>query len=259
VHIPVLSSRFLCVLGISLLALFVSGPVHAESQVLTWQLFYGEKSVGSREAKVLYLPSDTGEVRLLQAFTQLAVPMGAGQYKYVQRLGGRFGGARSFASSIEDNALVREVQGYLSEQGEWIVTVVEKGHAKTWSLPGDAIDMTSAEMLDPERAPRTLQSLTTLRVLATETGNVLTGPVEDLGIQERTIANQTVNVHRFKWSPAGGEMMMGYDDAGFLVEYEITVAGKRVRARLQVLPAARTFGGALDGPLTGVQVQEETL
>lgn len=252
--------RIVCILGLwAVVSLLEPSWARAESQTLTYQLFLGDKVVGTRESKILYLPSDRGEVRLLQAYTRLAVPVGPSQYKYVQRLGGRLGGTRSFTSSIEDNSLVREVQAYQADDGQWQVTVVEKGRARNWTLAPEAIDITSAELLDPERALKVFQTATALKVLATETGSILEGPVTDLGTQERVIGGKPANVHRYKWSPEGGEMILGYNDAGFLVEYQVTVAGKRLDARLQALPAERTFGGALEGPLTGNEVAEEPL
>jgi len=244
---------------VAALLVVLTGSAHAESQVFDYQLFSGEKLVGKREAKILYLPAEQGEVRLLQAYTQLSVPVGALSYKYVQRLGGRLGGTRSFASSIEDNSLVREVQGYFSEEGQWVVTVVEKGHARTWNLPAEAIDLTSAEILDPERAERTIGSLTSLRVLATETGDVVTGAVTDLGLQDIPLGGKTVHVHRYRWSPPAGDMVLSYDDSGYLVQYEAIVAGKRLSGRLVQFPEGRTFGGALNGPITNGQVAEEPL
>lgn len=245
--------------ALAALLLLAPAAALAETQTFLYRLKAAEKPVGTRDARIVYVPSETGEVRLLQSFTKFSVPLAGTQYTYVQRLGGRFGGARSFAASIEDNGQVREVQGYLSEAGQWVVTVVEKGQSKTWYLPAEDVDLTSAELMDPDRASRVLQSATTLRVLATETGGILTGPVEDLGLQEQVVGQQAMNVHRFRWSPPGGDMVLSYDDDGYLVSYEVDVVGRRMGARLDAAPPGRTYGGALDSTLTQETVREQEL
>lgn len=243
---------FLLPLGLTLAA-----PASAETRTLTYQLLAENRSMGSREAKLNYLAGERGEIVTLQAWTELGINLGAVTYQYKQRLGGRFGGNRSFSSSMSENGKVREVQGQLDAAGNWDITIVENGGARHWVLPPDAVDITSAELLDTDRVLRTLEQVGTLRVLATESGAVLSGPVETLGLGDVTLGKQKVQVRKFRWSPPEGAMTLSFNQEGILVAYEMTVAGRPVSARLTAAPAPRTFEETFSLPLTGNPVGEE--
>ena len=245
-------------LSAAVLFLFCA-EAHAETRVFTYLLTANGQEIGKRDAEIRYLPSDNGEVRLFQALTEFSIPLTTGSYHFKQRLGGRLGEARSFSSSIDDNGETREVQGYLSPQGEWVVTVVDKRGARTWNLESGAADMTSLEFMDPEQGKRILDSVTNLKVLATETGAILDGPVERLQSQEMVFEGQQVLARRYRWSPPGGSMVFFYDDAGFLLGYEVDLVGRTVGAHLTAPPPQRDYGSALELPLVQQSVQEEDL
>lgn len=234
-------------------------PAYAEDRPLQYRVSRGGDPVGTRKVSLQYLPGEEGEIRLVSAWTEILAPLPGGRYTFEQRLGGRFGGSRSFSSSLRENGRTREVQGHLSPQGEWVVTVVERGGARSWDLPQNAIDLTSLELLDPQRALRTFQDATNLRLLVTETGAVLEGPVTDLGTGELRVGDDTVQVHRFRWEPPAGAMVFAWNDEGILISSALYVGGFSFEARLQELPPPRTFDNAMEAPLVDQEVVEEEL
>ncbi len=241
------------------LALSLSSAAQAEDQSFTYQLTASGRAIGSRDTNIQYLAGTTGEVRLLKAWTSFVLPVAGGTLSYEQRLGARLDGDRSFTSSISLSGQVREVQARVDPEGNWTVTVVELGTAKVWNLESAAVDLTSVELFDRERALNTLQQSAELRVLSAETGAIMKGGVEDLGLQTAVVGPDTVQVQRFRWSPPEGQMLLSYTTEGLLTGYEFLVNDAPVGAQLQALPPPRNYGTAIEGPLTGGAVREEQL
>jgi hypothetical protein len=241
-----------------LLLLAAPAALRAETRGFRYQLLADNRATGTREVKLNYLPGERGEVVTVEAWTDLAFGLGgSATYRFKQRLGGRFGGSRSFTSSVNDNGVVREVQGQVEPTGAWSVIIVEGGQARQWSHPADAIDLNSAELLDPERGLRTIEQVGTLRVLVAETGRILTGPLEPLGTKTVQVGSRSVQVRQFRWSPPEATMVLSYDVEGLLVSYETSVAGRPVAARLNALPAPRSYEETFSLPLDTNPVGEE--
>ncbi len=251
------SGHRVCLLVLTILALW-SRTSSAETRPLTYQLVSSGQVVGTRDIEIRYLPGRTSEVRLIQAWTNFKFTLGPTTYSFRQRLGGRLGGSRSFSSYIDDNGRVREIQGQLSSAGTWTVTIVQDGRARIWHLDARDVDLTSLELLDPRLARRVLEQTDYLRVLATETGAILEGPLQKLGSAQEKIGGQSTTVQRYRWSPPSGEMTLSYSSDGFLVSYDVSIAGHLLSANLNALPPPRTYGD-LEQPILGEVVVEEPL
>ncbi len=246
--------------ALSVLILALAPPAAlADGQPLSYQLLCQDRAVGSRDVQIKYLPTATGELRLLEAFTSFLLPIPKGTFRYEQRLGARFGGDRSFVASMSTQGEVREVQARQELDGTWAISVASAAGAHSEQLPSEAIDLVSSELFDSERALRTLQSAATLRVLSAETGAILEGPVQDLGPSTMTVGPEEIEVQRFQFRPPEGTMTLAYSNEGWLVAYDYQVMGLMVGARLQKLPPARTFDTVLDTPITTGTIQEERL
>ena len=231
----------------------------AEDQPLTYRLLSDDRPVGSREASLTYLPGPNGEIRMLKAWTTLVLPLAREAMQVKQRLGARLGGDRSFSVSLSTNGAVREIQGRQELDGSWTLSLADADGAKTWNLASDAVDLSSPELMDPERALATLRACDHLRLLSAETGGILEGPVEALPPTTLPVADRTVQVERFRFTPPEGTMTLAYAPDGWLVAYDYQLLGKLVGARLERLPPPRSFDTALDAPLTGGQVSEDSL
>ena len=225
----------------------------AEVQTFSYTLLSDDQAVGKREAGIRYLPRGRAEVRLLESWTSFDLALPAARLSFEQRLGARFGGDRTFTSSTRVNGTVREVQARLGVDGVWSVTVTSGGEAETWTLAGDAVDLTSAELFDPERALSLLARSTTLRLLSAETGRVMTGPVATLDPSTLEVGGQRVPVQRFRWTPPEGPMVLAFAEDGYLLAYDWQAVGRLVGARMGSLPAPRTWGGGQAVVDEGVQ------
>jgi hypothetical protein len=137
--------------------------------------------------------------------------------------------------------------------------VADADGARSWTLEPSAVDLTSAELFDQERALRTLSSVSKLKLLSTETGSILEGPVQALGPATMAVGPDEVEVLRFRFDPPEGTMTLAYTHDGWLVAYDYQVLGMFVGARLDRLPPQRTFGTVLDAPLTTSTISEESL
>ncbi len=252
-------ARTLCCCLATLVLILLSPAAQAEEQALSYRLLAQDRAVGNRTVTVKYLPTGTGELRLIEAWTSFVLPVAKGTVKYEQRLGGRCGGDRGFVASMATNGAVREVQGRQEVDGSWSVSVADADGARSWTLEPSAVDLTSAELFDQERALRTLGSTSSLKLLSTETGSILEGPVQALGPTTMAVGPDEIEVQRYRFEPAEGTMTLAYTQDGWLVAYDYQVLGMFVGARLEKLPPQRTFGTVLDAPLTTSTVSEEAL
>ncbi|MBN1337328.1 MAG: hypothetical protein JXB39_15325 [Deltaproteobacteria bacterium] len=236
------------------------GPaLAAELQPLAYTILSDDQPVGRRDVGIRYLPQERGEVRILESWTSLELVAGGARLSFEQRLGARFGGDRGFASSTRANGVLREVQARLGVDGAWCVTVTSGGEANTWILAGDAVDLTSAELNDRERALPLLARIDTLRLLSAETGQVLDGPVTALEPDTIEIGGRPVPVQRFRWTPPEGAMVLAFDDEGTLLAYDWEALGRRVGARAGSLPPPRSWGGGPEASVVREAVEEEGL
>ena len=257
-HRPTAANTVACCL-IALFTALVSPAAQADELPLSYQLLAQDRPVGSRDVTIKYIPTDTGELRLIEAWTSFVLPIAKGALKYEQRLGARFDGDRSFVASMSTAGDVREVQARQAMDGTWSVSVASAAGAHNQQLPGDAVDLLSSELFDQQRALRTLQSVDALSLLSAETGTILSGPLTDLGPASMAVGPAEIEVQRFRFDPPDGTMTLAYSNDGWLVAYDYKVLGMLVGARLQKLPPARSFDTVLDAPLTTGTISEEAL
>lgn len=226
------------------------------TQTLSWDLSVEGRKVGERTLTVKYLPADDGMRRVLEATTRLDTqPIGLG-YTFEQRLTAHAGeGPASFHSVVKDNGRAREIQGRTGIDG-WTVSVVERGRTRTWDLPFTQVDLSSADLLDPQtRVP--LAQFETADMLSIETGDVMTGEVKRLGTVEVQVDGKAVPVQGLEWASDTGTARFYYTSDGVLVKYAQQVMGKTVEAMLQQLPPP----GVDDAPVqsAGSTIVEEEL
>ncbi len=249
-----------CLAALAALSLALASPTaQADEQPLSYQLLAQDRPIGSRDVTIKYIPTSTGELRLLEAWTSFVLPIAKGTLGYEQRLGARFGGDRGFVASMATSGKVSEVQARQDVDGTWGVTKAGVAGAHSERLPADAVDMVSSELFDRERALRTLQAVQTLRLLSAETGSLMEGPLTDLGPATMAVGPDEIEVQRFRFEPPEGAMTLAYSNEGWLVAYDYQILGLLVGARLQRLPAARSFDTVIDTPLTTGTVSEEVL
>lgn len=212
---------------------------------LVWNLSVAGQPVGTRQLTVRYIEGDAGTNRILESYTDLAGRLGPLDVRYRQRMTAHVDAREpaAFHSVIDQNGAGVEVQGRWTPSA-WIVTQTGNGRSRTTEMPLTRIDLSTADLMDPySRLP--LSRFDEARILSAETGDVLVGPVEKLGVSEVKIGGQTVQVSGYAWTSPMGRSEFRYSADGFLVSYVTQLLGVEIAAVLQDPPP----GGVDDFPV----------
>jgi len=229
---------------LSLLLLAPAAFADDVKQEFVWDIHLDGQKVGERSMTVKYLPDENGTRRVIESLTHIDATAKGVPYTFEQRLTAHAGDdPASFHSVVKDNGTPREIQGRYSPIG-WTVTVVERGRTRTWDMEATQIDISSADLLDPEtRVP--LSGYENVQLLSVETGAVMTGEVVNSGASDLDIGGTKVPTNKIAWQADTGNTTLYYTSDGVLVSYEMAILGKSLIAKLRELPPP----GVDDAPL----------
>lgn len=237
------------VIGIvGLMAAHAAEPAQPAGQFqhkLVWDLSVRGAVVGTRELTVKYLESDGGTNRMLESFTDINGAVGPMKVRWRQRMTAHIDAREpaSFHSVLDQGGTVLEVQGRWTP-AKWQVTTTSNGRSRTAELPLGRVDLSTADLMDPyTQLP--LSHFTEVRVLSAESGEVLMGPVESLGVSELQIKNAPIQVSGYAWTSPQGRSEFYYSADGFLVKYRTQLLGVELEAVLRDPPP----GGVDDFPV----------
>jgi len=203
---------------------------------LSWDLQVGGNSVGHRDVTVKYVQGDQGMRRIIESWTEIDGAVGPIRLVYRQRMTAHATGREpaSFHSVLEQNGQGQEVQARWTPSGWW-VTTHSGGRHRTLEVPLNRIDISTADLMDPDsQVP--LGRFQEVRILSAETGEVLTGPVEDLGLRDLSIGGETVQAHGYGWDAPVGKAVFWFSADGFLVEYDMALLGIQMKAVMKQPP-----------------------
>lgn len=242
---------------LTFLALAGLAQAAEQTHTLSWMLLAGGKQVGTRELTVRYLEGDAGTNRVLESYTDINGALGPVQVRYRQRLTAHVDAREpaAFHSVVDDNGSMLEVQGRWTPSN-WVVTTTTAGRSRTTEMPLTRIDLSTSDLMDPyTRVP--LSHLEAAKILSAETGEVLSGSVENLGVSELTFGGQIVQVSGYAWTSPEGRSEFYYSPDGFLVKYSTQLLGAQIEAKLTTPPP----GGVDDFPVgsRGPSVEEITV
>jgi hypothetical protein len=250
-------------LALSLLAALCAGPALAEEpRTVTFDLLMNGQVVGSREVTLRYIPPEEGlstsEVRITQTWTEIDTSIAGWALSVRNRTTSHASSQRSsFTSSISVNGDLSEIQGRTIENGRWKVSEIRSGKANNRELRRSEVDLSTMDLLDPVRS-QILTQLTSVNLLSAETGEVLTGVLDDLGEDDLTVGGRTVAVHRWGLDTSQGRLELAWDAEGLLLESSMVIRGQTIATRLKQLPPPREYGAfqlSMDGP----DIREEEL
>ncbi len=215
------------------------------TQQLTWNLSVKGQVVGTRSVTVKFVAADNAQQRVLESWTELHGQAGSVRLDWRQRLTAVAVGAdpAAFTSVVDEGGRVREVQGRFTP-AQWTVSVNADGRVKQTDWPVGKIDLSTADLMDPDtRFP--LAHFETARILSAESGDVVTGTVKSLGPTRLDVKGESVQCTGFQWDSGQGRQTFWYSPEGFLVKYEITLLGIPMVAELAKPPP----GGLDDFPV----------
>ena len=234
-------------MGSLILTLLISLAGGAEMEHhLSWNLSIQGNVVGRRDLSVKYVKGDVGMRRIIESWTELDGAAGPIRVQYRQRMTAHAEGSdpAAFQSVIDEGGARREVQGRWTPSAWW-VTVNADGRQRTLELPINRIDLSTADLMDPSsRLP--LSHFEEARILSAESGEVLSGPITQLGIQDMDVAGESVLVTGYAWDSAQGRSEFYYSADGFLVRYTTQLLGIQMEANLAKPPP----GGVDDFPVS---------
>lgn len=222
---------------------------------LSWDLSVNGNPIGHRDVTVKYVAGDAATRRIVESWTELDGSVGPLRLRYRQRMTATAEGRdpASFQSVIDENGRTREVQTRWTPAG-WVVTTVADGRARTVTLDASRVDLSTADLFDPD-SRLGFRSRDGARVLSAETGELLQGPVVDLGDSVVDVHGETVPVHGWAWDAAEGRSTFWYSAEGYLVSYEWKLLGFAVSAKLRAPPP----GGVDDFPVAIGRIAVEEL
>jgi hypothetical protein len=226
---------------------WADAPVAPEMGVL-WGLAVDGQPVGTREVTVRTKSFGDEQVRFVESYTDLRLTDDDRKTKDVvfrQRLtaNSQDGRPASFTSVTETADGVVELQARCSGS-KWELVWTRDGLTKTLDIGASEVDLSTADLFDPE-ADRKISELTQAKVLVDFAGRTARGPVTPLGPSDLSIGGEILTVEGFEWGSDLGVMRFFYAANGFLVRYELPLAGARVTA---------TMLGAAPRPLDDFEV-----
>jgi hypothetical protein len=210
----------------------------AEERELTWAVTLDGKPVGQRSMTVKFLETKDGEKRrVIEAWTEIDATVLGLDYKLRERLTAHCGREPAAFHAVTDlSGNASEVQARRPSTA-WIVTVNLAGREFTKEYAAASIDLSTADLLDPDsRVP--ISAFDTAKVLTAETGDILEGKVARLGPDEVDVAGTKVGVDGYSWTPTSGPgaTKLWYTVDGWLVRYEISALGKTLVGTLTTPP-----------------------
>ncbi len=213
--------------------------------------------IGHREVTVNTLGPD---LRMLEVWTEGNLPLGV---HFEQRLTGLASqDVQAFAAVNEESVLVHdlgfkggvpsEVQLVRSPEG-WRVTVAMPTGVSSSTYSWEQVDQTSLSLLDPGGVQLKEGQL---ELLSAETGELLSGPLVQVGAVEVQVGDQLLPGTAWMWTVEGTELELVYGLDGTPLRYRSWLLGQPVEL---VLDSPPNWDEALQTPMTGQAVQEEEL
>lgn len=208
-----------------------AGPV----DTFAWDISLNGNVVGERTLTVEKHDEAASPYRSLSVLTHIEASVMGRSAEFDQRLTAVADvGPAAFHSVVQQDGVSREYQGRRDAFG-WTVTSVERRGVRTEDMPAGAVDLSTADLLDPNsRVP--IWSFTEARVLTAEDGLIWQTPVTRLGAEEVVIDGQTVLVEGYEIEPPAGKMQLWYSAGGVLVKYGWRWMGVRAEGVLRDPP-----------------------
>ena len=215
--------------------LLIEIALAGEVQDLRYEVLVDGIVVGHRDLRIQYLGSDQGERRLLESRTECTI---AGRTFDQHLTGLGAAGVQGFSSAMEDQDGPWNVQAVRAPEGLVVHTVTAGGRSEKTLRHGE-VDASTLGLMDPGLDLREGR----LRLLSTETGDVLEGSLERSDGGWAYVTESFT--HRLVYGPEG-----------HLLEWKTQWIGHEVEVKLVGEPPSRDWGGLAPVGSDGVRVDE---
>lgn len=212
---------------------------------LVWDLTVNDTHVGQQTVNIKYHRSGVNLRRVLETWTELNYEERRQSIQYRQRMTADLNGQypAAFHSVVDVNGTRREVQARWTPASWWL-TVITASRDRTAQVPIHRIDLSTADLLDPE-APRALGHYERVRLLISESGDVIEGVVKRLGSTTIKLGEESIVTTGLVLESAQGRSTFFYSADGYLVRFEIWLMGYAIKGLLTAPPP----GGVDDFPV----------
>jgi len=132
------------------LAALAAAQDDVATRSFTWDISVQGAPAGHREVTVERTETASGTHRVIKGWTDLSTTVMGRTVVFKQRLTAHATeGPAAFFAAVETDGTPMEVQARRDEVG-WVVTTVEPHRERSDDLPASAIDLSTADLLDPE-------------------------------------------------------------------------------------------------------------
>lgn len=232
--------------------MFLLSLALAADTQLVYDLTVAGQRVGTREVTVRFYPRASGERRVVESYTKVALVNTELEARSSGQSGPR---GATFSTSAATNGATTQVQGVEQPGGDWRVFWADGTVVNEQSVAANPTVLTTLDLLDPGRTALLRQSGKAALLFA-ETGDVLSGSLGAGSQTTATVGGASVAVTRFPFSTAGGRGYFDVDADGWLVGSEVQWLGVTLAATLRAVPPPRSYGSVDTLDALGVPIGE---
>lgn len=231
----------------------------ANQQTLVYDLLLAGEPVGTRTVKITYEPPVGDEMtgsRKIDSMTVVSFSTIGQSVSYQQNVTGRFSSQNTqFVSIVQLNDERFEIQGRQRSNRTWVMNeIMPSGVLKHVFSPSEIQDISLA-LFDPGQATHWRTGPQSFYEV--ETGSVWSGEWHDLG--ERSIQNNADVVfgRTARHNSNQGDWTGTWSNEGVLIDWELSIMGFTLNAKLRNIPAMPNFGEIqVDNSFVGVEEEE---
>lgn len=228
-------------------------------QILIYDLLLSGEPVGHRTVDITYQYPVEGELtgsRKIDSMTVINFEKMGQSISYQQNVTGRFSSnGTQFVSIVQLNDERFELQGKQRSNRTWVINeILPSGVLKHVFSPADIQDISLA-LFDPKQSD--LWRSGPQSIYEVEMGTIWSGDWTELGEQSIQNNDKSVYGRTLRYHSDQGEMTGTWSNEGLLIDWELSIMGITLDAKLRNIPDNPNFGEIqVDNSFSGVEEEE---
>lgn len=228
-------------------------------QTLVYDLLLSGEPVGHRTVTITYQSPSGNEStgrRKIDSMTVVNFEKLGQSISYQQNVTGRFSSnGTQFVSIVQLNDERFELQGKQRSNRTWVINeILPSGVLKHVFSPADIQDISLA-LFDPRQSDQWRAG--TQSIYEVEMGTIWSGEWTELG--EQSIQNNDTSVYgrTVRYQSDQGEMTGTWSNEGLLIDWDLSIMGVTLDAKLRNIPENPSFGEIqVDNSFSGVEEED---